>query len=375
MIAQSLETGTDKHVVRALDDLDEAGLEDAVTLTVFCAEMATASASVLLQTPEGKEPGEFRLFLVPALLVMEPDQGIPQSLLDTVQSDACSTLDLCATSLRRYGLIGSEPSVVLLPWLYAYADLPDTWAGRRRMMRHMAEIANGQDAPIVRPKPAETESRLLMSLRFLVFGVFATNEANAGSHPARGPLLDDDLVVESEEEDDEDTVDPRLLAWQEDLAQTLIENLTGVLSARIGTPASWDDAIHEGFDIRNLAGLIATVAPDGNPESLRCSQVAMGLYQVDDDLELRIGISRDERFVNGFIWACHQDPEEEINEAFEALQEIGIPASQIHVAGKVFGDERCPDCGEPSFPVITDESEEEDGFAAACAPAPHRLLH
>ena len=59
---------------------------------------------------------------------------------------------------------------------------------------------------------------------------------------------------------------------------------------------------------------------------------------VDEDLELRIGITRDDQFINGFLWACHQDLEEEIHEAFDALLQIGIPATQIHVAGERLTD-------------------------------------
>ena len=366
LIAQSLDTGTDKHVVRAMEDLEEAALGEAVNTVMICAEDAAASIPIQMQTPEGKEPGELQLFLVPTLLVMEPNLRVPQSLPDAAKAETRSPLDICATSLRRYGLIGPDPSVVLLPWLYAYSDLPGTWAGQRRMLRHLMDIANGQDAPIVRPKPTEAESRLMMALRFLVFGVFSANDADAG------PLLDDELVVASADEADE-AVDPRLLAWQEDLALTLAENLPGVLSARIGTPASWDNATHEGFQMRNLAGLMATVAPDDHPQVLQTTHAAMGLYLVDEDLELRIGISRDEQFINGFRWACHQDPETEIHEAFDALQQIGIPGAQIHVAGEVLGDERCPDCGAPYFPGATGQSGHEDAAMAGIIPEHHRL--
>ncbi|ACK78419.1 hypothetical protein RU820_05805 [Acidithiobacillus ferrooxidans] len=112
-------------------------------------------STIQVHTPEDKELGELQLFLVPTLLVMEPNLRVPQSLPDAAQAETRSPLDICATSLRRYGLIGPDPSVVLLPWLYAYSDLPGTWAGQRRMLRHLMDIANGQDAPIVRPKPTE----------------------------------------------------------------------------------------------------------------------------------------------------------------------------------------------------------------------------
>ncbi|ACK79697.1 hypothetical protein RU820_05815 [Acidithiobacillus ferrooxidans] len=51
LIAQSLDTGTDKHVVRAMEDLEEAALGEAVNTVMICAENAASSLPKSAKSP------------------------------------------------------------------------------------------------------------------------------------------------------------------------------------------------------------------------------------------------------------------------------------------------------------------------------------
>lgn len=376
LVARALDTGTDKHVLRAMEDLEEAHLDDAAAMVAFWADAAASTLPVMMQGEDGVNAGELELFLVPVLLMVDAGHAMPLQVPDMRRDDQRSPLDLCATSFRRYGLIGQEPSVAVLPWLYAYADLPVTWAGQRGWLRQFMAAISGQPsrlpaASLPRPEQTDVGTQPAVALRFVLFAV-----SSSLGDTDTGPLLNGGFInmgdlsdpgdapgadgVEMEDADPED--DPRLLAWQEDFGQTLTECLPGVLSVRAGTPAWWDDAIHAGFDMRNLFGLITAVAPDGGRETTLSTHAAMGFYLVDDVLELRIGITRNGRFTGGFVWACHQDPEDEVDEAFEALEHMGVPTEQIHVTADILGDERCPDCGKPYFPSVRvdeDDSHEQ----------------
>jgi len=367
LVAGALDTGTDKHVLRALEDLEEAHLDDAAAMVAFWADDAASTLPVMMQGEDGVDAGEMELFLVPVLLMVDAGHAIPLQVPDMRRDDQRSPLDLCATSFRRYGLIGQEPSVAVLPWLYAYADLPVTWAGQRGLLRQVMAAISGQPSRLPRPEQTDVGTQHATALRFVLFAV-----SSSLGDTDTGPLLNggfadmDDLndlgdapTGDGVEMDDAAPEgDPHLLAWQEDFGQTLTECLPGVLSVRTGTPAWWDDAIHAGFDMRNLFGLITAVAPDGGRETTLSTYAAMGFYRVADTLELRIGITRDGRFTGGFVWACHQDPEDEVDEAFAALEHMGVPTEQIHVATDILGDERCPDCGKPYFPSVRVEEDD-----------------
>ncbi|MBU2768047.1 hypothetical protein HAP94_18175 [Acidithiobacillus ferrivorans] len=359
LVARALDTGSDKHVLRAMEDLEEAHLDDAAAMVAFWADDAASTLPDMVQNAGDWDVGKLELFLVPVLLMVDTGHAMPLQVPDTQQDDQRSPLDLCATSLRRYGLIGQEPSVAVLPWLYAYADLPVTWSGQRGMLRQFMGAISGQPSRLPPPEQTDVGAQPAVALRFVLFAVSSSlGDTDTGALLNGGFIGMDDLndLGDAPDVDGIDgadpEVDPRLLAWQEDFGQTLTECLPGALSVRAGTPAWWDEAIHAGFDMRNLFGLITAVAPDGGQETMLSTHVAMGFYHVADTLELRIGITRDERFTGGFVWACHQDPEDEAFEAFEALEHMGVPTEQIHVATDILGDERCPDCGKPYFPSV-----------------------
>lgn len=384
LVARALDTGTDKHVLRAIEDLEEAHLDDAAELVAFWADDAASTLPAMMQGEDGVDVGELELFLVPVLLMMDAGHAMPLQVPDTRQDDQRSPLDVCATSFRRYGLIGQEPSVAVLPWLYAYADLPVTWAGRRALLRQFMAAIGGQPSRLPRPESTDVETQPAVALRFVLFAVSSSLGDTDTGPLLNGGFVDTDDLNEHgtapgedgvEMEDADPETDPRLLAWQEDFGQTLTECLPGVLSVRAGTPAWWDEAIHAGFDMRNLFGLISAVAPDGGQETMLSTHAAMGFYHVDDTLELRIGLTRYGRFTGGFVWACHQDPEDEVDEAVEALEHMGVPTEQIHVATDILGDERCPDCGEPYFPSVSGESPHEEQHMDGHTLPGHSRLH
>lgn len=377
LVARSLDTGTDKYILRAMEDLEDANLDDAAERVAFCADDAASVMPVMVQTPEGADVGELELFLVPVVVAVDAGHAMPLRLPETPQDDPLSPLNLCATSFRRYGLIGKEPSVAVLPWLYAYADLPDTWSGQRGMLRQVMEAITGQTcgrqprgrqpSRLAQPQRTDIGAQISVALRFMFFAVTSSLDDTDTGPLLNGGFMDfgdlDDTGDDSGEEGMEDAdpeVDPRLLAWQEDLGQTLTECLPGVLSVQVGTPAWWDEAIHDGFATRNMFGLITVVIPDGDRETALSTHAAMGFYVVDDTPELRIGITRDGRFTGGFVWACHQEPEDDIDAAFATLERIGVPTDQIHVATDILGDERCPDCGKPYFPSVRGDDDDSD---------------
>ncbi|OFC39904.1 hypothetical protein BAE29_06250 [Acidithiobacillus caldus] len=80
--------------------------------------------------------------------------------------------------------------------------------------------------------------------------------------------------------DVQEDIDPHLSAWQDDLSQTLIDAFPGkLLSVQVCTPALWGAAIHEGFDLRNMFGLITTVAPqDESGSGMDSTFAALCLY-------------------------------------------------------------------------------------------------
>ena len=368
LVRRALDTGTDKYVLRALEDLEEAHLEDAARMVAFCANDATSTFPVMMKTTgNGKAiAGEVTLFLVPVVLVMDGGYTVPLSLPDGPVKGSQSLLDQCVTSLRRHGRVGPGPTVVAMPDLFKYTDLPMTWSGQLGVLRQCMAAISGQPARLPRIQPKEAENRPTMVLRFLLFAVVSTWD-----DPDVGPLLE----AEEDGEEISPSTDPRWLAWQEELGQAFTNGLPGVLSARVGIPDSWDEAIHDGIDMHNIAGLVAAVMPREKQGALAATQIAMGLCQTDGGMDIRIGITRDGRFLNGFIWTCHRSPEEDLKEAIETMKSLGIPAQQIHVVDDVLGDERCSDCGKPLFPSVDGESQHEPQDRATWSGPGYSRLH
>jgi hypothetical protein len=367
-VAQALDTGTDKHVLRAMEDLEEAHLEDAAEKVSILAEIAATTMPVIGQTASGSiESGELRLFVVPMLIMVEAGHAFPMCVPDDVSVEnkdgvGPSPLTLLETSLRRHGLVGKAPSVMTLPWLYAYSDLPETWSGRRGMLRQILHGLGGQPTRIPTPKQQPPVKQPTLAIRFLVFATFSALEDED-----IGPLLDIDTT------DGDPESDRQFEAWQAELNQRITESLPGVLFAEAGIPSGWSDAIHAGITMHNLHGLANAVVPPAAPTT----HASMGVYLVDGGPELRIGIARNGKFSGGFVWVCHQDPKEEIEDAILALEQMGVPSEQIHVASEIFFDERCPDCGEPYFPNVTTEGlhDHRDEYENGDGESGHSWLH
>ena len=127
--------------------------------------------------------------------------------------------------------------------------------------------------------------------------------------------------------------------------------------------------------MHNIAGLVAAVIPREKQGALAATQIAMGLCQTDGGMDIRIGITRDGRFLNGFAWTCHRSPEEDLEDAIETLKSLGIPAQQIHVVDDILGDERCSDCGKPLFPSVDGESQHEPQDRATWSGPGYSRLH
>ncbi|MBU2765849.1 DUF2863 family protein [Acidithiobacillus ferrivorans] len=375
LISHSLNTGTDKHVIRALEDLEEENLDEAVFVVKFLAETASCSMDIGIHSANGIRQGTADLFIVPMLLIVQSGHQVPLSIPDaSPEPETPSPLDLCTHSLYQDGLLEETPVTIFPQWLYTHDDLPESWAQRRSVVRQCAALATGQPAALPEPKSLGPTQETTAIVRFAIIGVIYANSDDPG------PLVNGDLngISADEESTGNDLsagrlLDPRLLAWRVDMEEILAASLPGVNSVRLGTPAEWDDAIHEGFMMRNLFALSHAFSKLGQTEDsvmgdhglLASAQVAVGFYMVDDHLEIRVGISEGDQFT-GCVWECHLEPEEEMEKLFDTLNSIGISAEHIHVTTDILGDERCEGCGQTLFPRAdggldhADNNEEEE---------------
>jgi len=362
LVADALDAGAEKQVLRAIEDLEDAGLEEAAENVAFHADNAASCMPIVFEDKDGEVFGEVELLLVPMFLISEPGQPIPDKMPGAMD-DAQSVLGDLAASLHQHDLIGPASSVSLCPWLYAYADLPDTLSGQRAVVRQIADEFQNQENRMVRPShTSETvlgEDEVTTAIRFAMVAVFSP----FGSDICESPLLSG-FFGEDDFDDDIDAlalseVHPSLLAWQEEVEHILTQYLPGVMAARIGKPDWWQEAIHAGFDLRNMTGLIMTVAANHSPENigekLLATQASVGCYLVDGVPELRIGIVQDGEFVDGFVWNNHQDLDVEIQTVRDVLLQIGVPPDQIRISEMLLVDEQCPDSGEPYFPDFFEE--------------------
>ncbi len=380
LVADALDAGAEKQVLRAIEDLDEAGLDEAAENVAFHADNAASCMPVIFEDKDGEVFGEVELLLVPMFLISEPGQPLTDKIPGAMD-DTQSVLGDLAASLHQHDLIGPASSVFLCPWLYAYADLPDTLSGQRVVVRQMADGFQSQENRMLRPahthESALGEDEVATAIRFAMVAVFSP----FGSDIRESPLLSGFFGEDDFDDDDIDAlvlseVHPSLLAWQEEVEQILTQHLPGVMAARIGKPDWWQEAIHAGFDLRNMTGLIMTVAADRSPENIRekllATQASVGCYLVDGVPELRIGIAQDGEFVDGFVWNNHQDLDVEMQTVRDILLQIGVPPDQIRISEMLLGDERCPDSVEPHFPNFF---EEDEGLACTHNDSGGHILH
>lgn len=379
LVADALDAGAEKQVLRAMEDLDEAGLEEAAENVAFHADNAASCMPVIFEDKDGEVFGEVELLLMPMFLISEPGQPIPDKMPGTMD-DAQSVLSDLAASLHQHDLIGPASSVFLCPWLYAYADLPDTLSGQRVVVRQMADGFQSQENRMLRPAhTSETvlgEDEVTTAIRFAMVGVFSP----FGSDIRESPLLSGFSGEFGDEEDGEALAFSKplslLFSWQEEVEHILTERLPGVMSASIGKPGWWHEGMHNGLDLQNMVGLLMTVAADHSPENmpqkLLVTQISVGCYLVDGVSELRIGIVQDGEFVDGFVWNIHQDIDVEMQMVQDALVRAGVPQDQIRISTTLLMDEQIADSVEPCFPNFF---EEDEGLARTHNDSGGHILH
>lgn len=197
LVAKALDTGTDKHVLRAIEDLEDTRLDDAAEMVAFWADDAASTIPVMVQGTDGADVGEMKLFLVPVLLMVDAGHAAPLRLPDALRDDERSPLDLCATSLRRYGLVGKGPAVAVLPWLYAYSDLPVTWASQRGMLRQFMAAISGQPARLAQPRRTDAVTQPTVALRFVLFAAISSLDDEDIGPLLNGGLLDTGTLDDS----------------------------------------------------------------------------------------------------------------------------------------------------------------------------------
>ncbi|MHB1665883.1 DUF2863 family protein [Thiomonas sp.] len=352
LVAQALDTGTDHHVLRALEDLDDAGLDSAAKMVASWADTVSSHIAVTLRgegLPEA-EACDMTLFLVPLCLGTKPGAPVPTELRQPGLSGGLSMLDQAARSLRQQGLVGVEPSLLMLPYLYALSDLPKSWAQRWRLVRQCRQASLGQQETWFLPRKPPPAGDSVLALRFVLFAVTSSQrDADPGflfqwvrpdDAPETGLAA---AILEATS---------RLLGWPDAFGQILLSSLPGLDFVEVGMPAVWEYAIEEGVSICNLMGLqLAMTRVTRSSESVLGLSVraAIGVYQTDGGLELRIGITGNDRFA-GHVWMTNGDPEVELKPIVEALAELGVSPEQIQVDPDLREDAYCEDCGRPLFP-------------------------
>ncbi|WP_158007565.1 hypothetical protein [Acidithiobacillus caldus] len=182
VVAQALDTGTDRHVLRAIENLQEANLEEAAEMVFHWGCDDASTHSVIIQKTDAQEPGEFEIFVVPVLFVAGAGAEIPTVIPSQkpVTADRLSSADRCATCLHRHHLLGQGASVVLLPALYSYHDLPSTWSEQRSMMRKIFLKKIVQRSGLELPSPVEVHEQPYSSLHFEIFAITFSLVSPAG---------------------------------------------------------------------------------------------------------------------------------------------------------------------------------------------------
>lgn len=235
LVGRLLDRGSDRPIHRALAVLEQEQADDAVDLLRFWADDVATTIDVAVSTPEGLENGDVTLFLIP-LVLATPANPLPLSIPD-------GPLQALTASLRTHGLpgIGPEPAIVLLGSLYRLADLPTSWAERRRWGRTIVAHLAHQPAtlpPATREPTAETDASDAVSLhlRFLLGAVIAS-----------GDDVPDWFDADEDDWDDADRA-AQLQAWQSQVHRILSPTLGGIELAT-HFPAPWTTALTHGLDL------------------------------------------------------------------------------------------------------------------------------
>lgn len=235
LVGRLLDRSSDRPIHRALAVLEQEQADDAADLLRFWADDAATTIDVAVSTPEGLEGGDVTLFLIP-LVLATPASPLPLSIPD-------GPLQALTASLRTHGLpeIGAEPAIVLLGSLYRLADLPTSWAERRRWGRTIvAHLAHQLAAlpPATREPTAETTASDAVSLhlRFLLGAVIASGDTV--------PDWDD------ADEDDWDDADraAQLQAWQTEMHRILGPTFRAS-EMLAGFPGLWTAGLMRGLDL------------------------------------------------------------------------------------------------------------------------------
>lgn len=317
--------GSDRPVREAIDQLTVRHEYDAADLVEMWAEEAATSMPVQL-APPGEDAALATLFLIPLVIADEGTHSIPMTVQTT------TALDHIAQSLRAHGLVGAEPTVIVLPYLYRLVDLPTSWAGRRRWLQALAMGASGQPATMPTPtsetQPATSGEAAVLHLRFMIGAtVVGENDTDLGPLPS-GELEDFDDAGEDEISDSAD-LSRRLEEWRKNVEAIFAKVIKGA-SVMVAWPNAWEIAVLQGIASFNFAATTIQlavldhlgVAPATVTATITALQNDNGRYWVVD-------LNADSGESNQVQWLCGSDPREELEDLTDFLRDQGIERWQI----------------------------------------------
>lgn len=271
LIAHSIDSGRERSVMAAINALSVHGDADAAKEVGFLASDAAQVLEItpLRQSPGGTEAvaGQAVLFVIPVVLIGAGERTAPVAL--TNEGADGSALGKAARSFRDAGLIGSEPSVVLAPYLYRMGDLPIDWEGWRRLHRVLLGQRQAASGVSDLPVPGETEQHDISppNLRYMLVSV-----RSALGEPDPGPLLTG--------ADEDDEFDALIEAWADAYTKILSAGLEGVRGSFSG--AWWmgghdmDENIEAVREFLESARVTRVVAAEqiyqGEPRCEKCGE-------------------------------------------------------------------------------------------------------
>jgi len=348
LITHLIDSGRERSVIAAINALSARGDADAADEVAFLADDAAQvlEIAVLRQAPGETEAeavaGQAVLFAIPVLLIGDGERAAPVAL--TNEGADRSALDKAARSFRDAGLIGSEPSLVLTPYLYRVEDLPSDWEGWRRLHRALLDQRQSASSVSDLPVPSEGEEPGPdpLQLRYMLVSV---QSALDESDP--GPLITGT--------DDDSERDALIEAWAGAYTEILIAGLDGMWEISVGDPGEPDEAGRDGLELLNgcllMMGIEEAAGEGQEPGTVSASIV--GWRTPNGDL-LTIGLEGKHGEFSGAWWVCGENMRGDIEAVREFLESAGV--TRVVADEQIYeGEPRCKKCGEPLFPAVTRE--------------------